>query len=1214
MALKGRDVGYAGVVCFIAWGYATSWFPTIRWAGYAFVSGVVVTILACLLLLLTSRGSTYSQRNRTSRPNAVIFSGPTSWHKETTALRIRQTYIKDPLYAESPAISNALDDLLNLIIRDFVKSWYSNISKNPVFANEVDKTVRYALASIRDRLFETDLVEVVTSRIVPILTAHFRNFYEAERAVRGRKLNRDVTESEELDLAIAAKYNDGKLHPAVSLAYSDTKLLQQDHLRNIVSKVLPKVLPHTMVESRVVFSIVREIVACTVLFPTLQLLSEPDTWNQVMENYGRTMLQDRSTVRKLRAALDAHASPPPKSSRPVAFPRLASGDSERRFEKFIRTIRKLNNLSDARRFRSEVASQLKRDSQYSGQDPIYLRRLEMGKRLLDQRVQQLAAGGDGRHIPLSSTPPPNIGSSRLEHASLVEILRDTSGLSYFMEYMDRQGLMPLVQFWLVVDGLRNPLEDDGPDDEQLPSTLSPWTESDRADIAQIDQAYLSKKELKVPASSRRVIREFLDAGNAATPAQYYKARRAVLRAQTAVLEDMQSKHLDAFKRSEIFYKALASEEASKSVPLIHQSQAGPAAGPPPLQVPQSYGPKPASVAKLNPKISTSNGQVKRGLSTTNLKAVSANVNHKLDPSMGYRRSFDDSTTSPLFDDEDAEHDPLADSVLSLDQEPLRPVPDTQVVQAVEEALNNIMEDDRPQTAEDLRESLFGNEDGASSIFSAQENSSARGSLDQQRSIQSGKEVEKPSLSSLGLVSAASRIGVFMDDDLFGDEDKFLSDEEGDRNEDEAGNIEDEVHEAAPGDLGLAEAITALTNDIDRLAAQEAVIESLTKKAELTNNTAELRILRKSKASLQRELRRKELQRQQYVIQESDNSLYGRASIKIKSIQVGREEDGKEFALYVIEVKRNAGEKMPAATWIVTRRYSEFHELHQKLRDRYPSVRNLEFPRRRMVLKLQSDFLRKRRDALEKYLSELLLLPDVCRSRDLRAFLSQSIITQGEDIMNREDKKDMITRLYDSVADGMEDILGNIPVLDQLSTAGQNLIAAATSQMSTIPLSVNEDVMTTAEAEAELNAFENKELEPFIKPICDIFLEVFGLNRGNNWLRGRAVVVVLHQMLGGTIERKVRDNFKMLVQEDAILKYIDLLRNSMWPNGELNRNKQPRTSSEKARTRREASLMLATLVPDLAGNVVGRLNAQAASRRMFATLNNSRLKYVTLLLL
>jgi len=573
-----------------------------------------------------------------------------------------------------------------------------------------------------------------------------------------------------------------------------------------------------------------------------------------------------------------------------------------------------------------------------------------------------------------------------------------------------------------------------------------------------------------------------------------------------------------------------------------------------------------------------------------------------------KKSVDIDRQAPLFDD-DYDTDPLANSTYSLGQDSQNGDGQSrkQVIESMEAALNEIVTADPKDDALDETVDLNAGSP-TSSRRSIRTGETPRSSLDFPPIEQVVGEKTKPSLATLGLVNPSSRIGVFFDDDLFPDEKKFLEDEYADPETPAQKDVtDDEIHEAAPGDLGLTEAISSLSKEIEKLVSQESVVDTLTRKAELTNNVAELRILNKSKASLQREIRRKELQRQQYVVQESDNSLYGRASVRIKSIVVGREEDGREFALYVIEVQRKAGEQMPAASWAVARRYSEFHELHQRLRMRYPSTRSLDFPRRHVVMKLQKEFLHRRRIALEAYLRELLLRPDVCRSREFRSFLSQQAIgSHSDDDGDESQTQDIVTRIYNSVTDGMDDFLGNIAVLDQLSTAGQNLISAATTELSMAQQGVDPiNVGSITEAEAELSAFEDRELEPFVKPLCDVFLEIFELNRGSSWLRGRAVVVVLQQLLGGTVERKVRDSAKALAQEDAILKYIEMMKESMWPGGKL-REAKPRTATERSKSRKEASVMLATLVPDFAANVVGRANAQAAARRIFAVMNNERL--------
>ena len=1206
MTLRRRDVLLASSVAFVAWGFLTHWAPVLRYLWHAFIVGAITT-----LALITFAIFTTSRRRQDTQPIAsqlpsVSFLASSAWPTEASQFVTARGYNPIQLYPPSFLISQALDGLLALALRDFISSWYKNITKSPAFSNEVDKNIRIALANIRDRLLKEDLVNVVVSRFVPIITAHLRDFDQADRTVRGSRLNRSVTESEELDLAIAAKYKDGKLHTAAAVAYSDPKLVQQEHLRKILIRVLPEILPESVMGSRAVSVLIKEIVSCAVLYPVMQLLSDPDTWNQVIEAYGRTALQDRKTVRRMRAALDEHASPGPKKLQQQEFARLGPGDSERAFERFVKAIRRTNNLSDARRFRSQVASQLKRESEVEGQDQTYLRRLETGKRVLDQKVANLVTNGVAVRAAITQPDFRNGSNAQSKELSLVEIMHTSSGLSYFMEYMDRQKLMSLVQFWVVVDGFRSPLEDDFGDDSTANGMT--WSDTDRMDIAQINEAYMSKPELKVPQDSRQAIKAFLQAGPKAAPQQYQAARTAILTAQSEVLETLQNKFLPGFRKSDLYYKFLASDDYRRATP------------PTPLREEDDRKISPTILVRPQaaPMIRTSSQPAKlrdlrrAAVSTSDMRSLSSAS--LLEDTESSRRSFDTQGSAPLFDD-GYDTDPLAHSNFSIGHESANgDVGDREeVLESMEAAMNDIMTGTpQEESLDDSRDALFGSPTSARKSVKSIE--SPKLSLDFAHSDTMSKidEKAKPSLAQLGLVNTSSRIGVFSDNDLFPDEKKFIEDEYVDPDvSDEKSAPEEEIVEAAPGDLGLTEAITALTNDIERLVSQESVVEALTRKAELTNNVAELRILGKSKSSLQREIRRKELQRQQYIVQESDNSLYGRATIKIASVMVGKDPDGKEFALYVLEVQRQAGDQMPAAGWAIARRYSEFHDLHQKLRRRYPSTRNLEFPRRRMVMKLQRAFLQNRRNALEAYMQQLLRMPDVCRSRELRSFLSQQAIGSETDTPSTTDAQDIVTRIYNSVTDGMDDFLGNVAVLDQLSAAGQSLISAATSQLvGPTQLNAEGGVVSLepgsiAEAEAELRAFEDRELEPFVKPICDIFLETFELNRGNNWLRGRAVVVVLHQLLGGTVERKIRDIVKTFTSEESILRYIDLAKQTMWPGGVM-RTPQTRTKAEREKSKREANAMLQTLIPDLAGSVVGRANAKEAARRISGCMNNERL--------
>lgn len=205
-------------------------------------------------------------------------------------------------------VSDSLNQLIEYVIRDFVKSWYASISNDSIFPSQVDHALRVMFATLVVQSVQINWADVIVTKMLPILSEHFRKFTMADSAVREKSMGRMVTDNNEFQYAVALQYSQGRLHPALQpLKHYQYESYRKNWLRDLCSKYVPILLGPTAT-STVVNHLAHDILACSVLFPSLTMLSDPDFWNQQIVNLAGPTLQDRKKVEQLRKALNEHAT------------------------------------------------------------------------------------------------------------------------------------------------------------------------------------------------------------------------------------------------------------------------------------------------------------------------------------------------------------------------------------------------------------------------------------------------------------------------------------------------------------------------------------------------------------------------------------------------------------------------------------------------------------------------------------------------------------------------------------------------------------------------------------------------------------------------------------------------------------------------------------------------------------------------------------------
>ncbi|GFR95029.1 sorting nexin-13 [Elysia marginata] len=340
-----------------------------------------------------------------------------------------------------------------------------------------------------------------------------------------------------------------------------------------------------------------------------------------------------------------------------------------------------------------------------------------------------------------------------------------------------------------------------------------------------------------------------------------------------------------------------------------------------------------------------------------------------------------------------------------------------------------------------------------------------------------------------------------------------------------------------------------------------------------------------------------------------------ASVSQTGVVKESDKSGKSYAIFAVTVRKKEPYSEEEEIWDVYRRYSDFHDLHMILSEKFPELTVPHLPGKTVLKNTSQTFLDRRRRDLDKYLKGLMkpeLLQNVPGLEDLmNQFLHTGIWEKHKSEFSR--KMDTIVNPIKSASKSMGNAVKSVP--DGMSKIGDGIGKVFTSQKQVDHHRARE-MMNQLKVGASLDpeAMENIPLRIMLL----LMDEVFDLRNKNQWLR-RRIVAILRQlikaMLGDKINRKIEEHVDLMTSAEQVAEYVAAFRNSFWPNGILAEARSPRDEATKMRTRVLCKAKMLGSVPDEVRTLMGTDAVRKGVARIFQMFQyktlNKRIVYVVL---
>ncbi|KAK0043037.1 sorting nexin-25 [Biomphalaria pfeifferi] len=335
-------------------------------------------------------------------------------------------------------LDNVLQDVIDLLCRHYILVWYQSISEDQAFVKHVQVEMWKVIDKVSRRLSEIDLVRFLSQDVLDCLNQHFKNI----RLAKKNKLDKSEEDFKQFLLHSWLKEEEKEL----------------SCLRNVSETLLLLLLSPPYATCAPLRHLLREIIACSVLKPTIDLLCDPDFINQKLLDY-------------------------------MAYREKLYADTKRTYmysatyEGFIKKIKSSDSITDLKQMRYHIISEIlqasainalkKQQGLNTDKDVApkgtnkgqllkarnlerYKNQLNVAKQLCEKRIISLG-GSIFEASPNSSVKEEELPGQKL--FSFTVIMEMPQFRDYFMKFLKKEGAESYLGFWIAVEKLKGTSKD-----------------------------------------------------------------------------------------------------------------------------------------------------------------------------------------------------------------------------------------------------------------------------------------------------------------------------------------------------------------------------------------------------------------------------------------------------------------------------------------------------------------------------------------------------------------------------------------------------------------------------------------------------------------------------------------------------------------------------------------------------------------------------------